>query len=75
MQATNKSPISTNGLHLLIAALRSFYTMIRRGVFDPQDQRFHPLYAYENPMYSKVLEVDPQRWSTGLRRHPFRIAG
>ena len=55
VQATNQSPISTNGLHLLIAALRSFYTVMRRGVFDPQDQRFHPLYAYENPMYSKVL--------------------
>src|SRR6266852_4126190 len=55
VQATNKSPISTNGLHLLIAALRSFYTVMRRGVFDPQDQRFHPLYAFENPMYSKVL--------------------
>jgi integrase len=55
VQATNKSPISTNGLHLLIAALRSFYTVMRRGVFDPQDQCFHPLYAYENPMYSKVL--------------------
>src|SRR6266699_3396060 len=55
VQATNKSPISTNGLHLLIAALRSFYTVMRRGVFDPQDQRFHPLYAFDNPMYSKVL--------------------
>ncbi|MDQ6673431.1 MAG: tyrosine-type recombinase/integrase [Chloroflexota bacterium] len=55
VQATNKSPISTNGLHLLIASLRNFYTMMLRGVFDPQDQRFHPLYAYENPMYSKVL--------------------
>ena len=55
VQATNTSPISTSGLHLLIAALRSFYTVMRRGVFDPQDQRFHPLYAYENPMYSKVL--------------------
>src|SRR6266705_563858 len=55
VQATNKSPISTSGLHLLIAALRSFYTVMRRGAFDPQDQRFHPLYAYENPMYSKVL--------------------
>jgi integrase len=55
VQATNKSPISTNGLHLLIAALRSFYTVMRRGMFDTQDQRFHPLYAYENPMYSKVL--------------------
>src|SRR2546422_5874401 len=55
VQATNKSPISTNGLHLLIAALRSFYTVMRRGAFDPQDQRFHPLYAFDNPMYSKVL--------------------
>jgi len=55
VQASNRSPISTNGLHLLIAALRSFYTVMRLGVFDPEDQRFHPLYAYENPMYSKVL--------------------
>ncbi len=55
VQATTKSPISTNGLHLLIAAQRSFYTVMRRGVFEPQDQRFHPLYAYEHPMYSKVL--------------------
>src|SRR6266568_2217156 len=55
VEATNKSPISTNGLHLLIAALRSFYTVMRRGVFVPQDQRFHPLYAFDNPMYSKVL--------------------
>src|SRR3982074_2244134 len=28
---------------------------MRRGGFDPQDQRCHPLYAFENPMYSKVL--------------------
>src|SRR3989441_3620317 len=28
---------------------------MRQGVFDPHDQRFHPLYAYENPMCSKVL--------------------
>src|SRR6266699_1864479 len=55
VQASNRSPISTNGLHLLIAALRSFYTVMRRGVFDAQDQRFHPLYAFDNPMYSKVL--------------------
>src|SRR6266581_637128 len=55
IQASNRSPISTNGLHLLIAALRSFYTVMRRGVFDAQDQRFHPLYAFDNPMYSKVL--------------------
>jgi integrase len=42
-------------LHLLIAALRSFYTVMLRGVFDPQDQRYHPLYAFDHPMYSKVL--------------------
>src|SRR5216683_7560812 len=55
VQATNRSPISTNGLHLVIAALRSFYEVMRRGVFDYEDQRFHPLYAFDNPMYSKVL--------------------
>src|SRR6266702_3089630 len=55
VQASNRSPISTNGLHLFIAALRSFYTVMRRGVFDAGDQRFHPLYAFDNPMYSKVL--------------------
>ena len=55
VQASNRSPISTNGLHLLIAALRSFYAVMRRGVFDARDQRFHPLYAFDNPMYSKVL--------------------
>src|SRR5438067_573450 len=49
VQATNRSPISANGLHLLIAALRSFYTIMLRGVFDPQDQRYHPLYAFHNP--------------------------
>jgi integrase len=55
VQATNRSPISANGLHLLIAALRSFYTVMLRGVFDPHDQRYHPLYAFDHPMYSKVL--------------------
>src|SRR5205807_3815511 len=55
VQATNRSPISANGLHLLIAALRSFYTVMQRGAFDTQDQRYHPLYAFDNPMYSKVL--------------------
>src|SRR6266702_1494632 len=66
VQSTNKSPISTNGLHLLIAGLRSFYTVMRRGMFDPQDQRFHPLYAYENPMYSKVLvawQSEHRKWT------------
>jgi integrase len=55
VQATNRSPISANGLHLLIAALRSFYTVMVRGVFDPEDQSYHPLYAFDNPMYSQVL--------------------
>ncbi len=55
VQATNRSPMSANGLHLLITALRSFYTVMLRGVFDPDDQRYHPLYAFDNPMYSKVL--------------------
>ena len=55
VQATNRSPISANGLHLLIAALRSFYTVMMRGVFDPEDQHYHPLYAFDHPMYSKVL--------------------
>src|SRR5712692_3362404 len=55
VQATNRSPISTNGLHLVIAALRSFYSVMRRGVFDSEDQRLHPLYPFENPMYSRVL--------------------
>jgi len=55
VEATNRSPISANGLHLLIAALRSFYTVMVRGVFDPEDQRYHPLYAFDNPMYSQVL--------------------
>src|SRR5438445_6189841 len=55
IQASNRSPISTNGLHLFIAALRSFYTVMGRGECDPADQCDHPLYAFENPMYSKVL--------------------
>jgi integrase len=65
VQGTNRSPISTNGLHLLIAALRSFYTVMRRGVFDPADQHFHPLYAFDNPMYSKVLlawRAEHRKW-------------
>src|SRR5712692_6936736 len=55
VQATNRSPISTNGLHLVIAALRNFYEVMRRGIFDSADQRLHPLYPFENPMYSRVL--------------------
>src|SRR6202051_2870540 len=50
VQATNKWPISTNGLHLLISALRRFYTVMRRGMFDTPAQRFHPLFAHGNPM-------------------------
>src|SRR5712691_1823664 len=55
VQATNKSPISTGGLHLLVAALRNFYEVMRRGVFDTNDHQLHPLYPYENPMYSRTL--------------------
>jgi hypothetical protein len=55
VQTTNRSPTSASGLHLLIAALRSFYAVMARGVFDPQDQHHHPLYAFDHPMYSKVL--------------------
>jgi integrase len=55
VQATSRSPMSNSGLHLLIAALRSFYSVMRRGVFDEHDQRSHPLYAYDNPMYSPIL--------------------
>jgi integrase len=65
IQATNRSPISSNGLHLLIAALRSFYSVMRQGVFDSGDQHFHPLYAYENPMYSPVLvawRAEHRKW-------------
>ncbi len=65
VQATNRSPISANGLHLLIAALRSFYTVMVRGVFDAEDQRYHPLYAFDNPMYSQVLvawRAEHRRW-------------
>jgi len=74
VQATNQSPMSANGLHLLIAALRSFYTVMLRGVFDPDDQRYHPLYAFDNPMYSKVLVAwrsEHRRWirSAGAPEH------
>jgi integrase len=65
VQASNRSPLSTNGLHLLIAALRCLYTVMRRGVFDAADQRFHPLYAFDNPMYSKVLvawRAEHRKW-------------
>jgi integrase len=65
IQATNRSPISTSGLHLVIAALRSFYTVMGRGVFDVDDQRFHPLYAFNNPMYSTELvawRAEHRRW-------------
>src|SRR6266498_4727759 len=56
VQATSRSPMSNSGLHLLIAALRSFYSVMQRGVFDDhRDQRFYPLYAYDNPMYSPIL--------------------
>jgi integrase len=38
---------------------------MRRGVFDAQDQHFHPLYAFDNPMYSKVLlawRAEHRKW-------------
>jgi integrase len=66
VQASNRSPISSNGLHLLIAALRSFYTVMRQGVFDAVDRRFHPLYAFDNPMYSRVLaawRAEHRKWT------------
>lgn len=65
IQPTNHSPISSNGLHLFIAALRSFYTVMRQGVFDSEDQRFHPLYACDNPMYWPVLmawRAEHRKW-------------
>src|SRR5216683_7325499 len=34
IQATNRSPISSSGLHLLIAALRSFYSVMLRRADD-----------------------------------------
>jgi integrase len=64
VQATNQTPISTNGLHLLVAALRNFYEVMRRGVFDDQDGEAHPLYPYENPMYSRTLLA----WRTEHRK-------
>jgi hypothetical protein len=38
---------------------------MRQGVFDSEDQRFHPLYAYDNPMYSPVLlawRAEHRKW-------------
>src|SRR6266540_1973179 len=66
VQATSRSPMSNSGLHLLIAALRSFYSVMQRGVFDDhRDQRFHLLYAYDNPMYSPILlawRAEHRKW-------------
>jgi integrase len=55
IRATNTTPISPNGLHVLVAALRNFYDVMIRGVWVPEDRRSHPLYPYENPMYSRLL--------------------
>jgi integrase len=55
IRATNTAPISPNGIHVLVAALRNFYEVMIRGVWVPEDHRNHPLYAYENPMYSTLL--------------------
>ena len=81
VQATNRSPISANGLHLLIAALRSFYTVMARGVFDPAGPALPPAVRVRQPDVLKgpgrlavgASQVDPQRWSAGLRWHPFGI--
>jgi len=57
-------------LHLLIAALRSFFSVMRQGVFDDEDQRFHPLYAYENPMYSALpltWRAEHRKWLAACR--------
>jgi integrase len=65
VRATSRSPMSNSVLHLVIAALRSFYSVMQRGVFDLQDQCFHPLYGYDNPMYSPVLlawRAEHRRW-------------
>jgi integrase len=38
---------------------------MHQGVFDPEDQRFHPLYAYDNPMYSSMLlawRAEHRKW-------------
>ena len=80
-QPTNRSPISANGLHLLIAALRWFYTVMPRGAFDTQDQRHHPVSPFRQPDVFKgpdglavgASQVDPHCWSAGPCGHPFRI--
>jgi integrase len=55
IRSSNGTPISPNGLHIVIAALRNFYDVMIRGVWVHEDRRSHPLYAHENPMYSGVL--------------------
>jgi hypothetical protein len=55
IRPSNSTPISPNGLHVVISALRNFYDMMIRGVWVPEDRRNHPLYADENPMYSSLL--------------------
>jgi hypothetical protein len=55
IRPSNRTPISPNGLHVVIAALRNFYDVMIRGVWVPEDRRSHPLYPYENPMYSSLL--------------------
>ncbi|HZU77712.1 MAG TPA: tyrosine-type recombinase/integrase [Dehalococcoidia bacterium] len=65
VRATDKTPISPNGLHVLIAALRNFYDVMIRGVWVPEDRRSHPLYPYANPMYSRLLLAwrrEHRRW-------------
>jgi hypothetical protein len=80
IRATNTAPIGPNGIHVLVAALRNFYEVMIRGLWVPEDHRNHPLYAYENPMYSTLLLAwrrEHRKWirqrrSPGSRRHPFR---
>jgi integrase len=55
VRATDQTPLSPNGLHVLVAALRNFYDVMIRGVWVPEDRRSSPLYPYENPMYSRLL--------------------
>jgi integrase len=65
VRPSNGTPISPNGLHVVIAALRNFYDVMIRGVWVHEDRRSHPLYAHENPMYSGLLLAwrrEHRRW-------------
>jgi integrase len=65
VRPSNETPISPNGLHVVIAALRNFYDVMIRGVWVHEDRRSHPLYGHENPMYSSLLLAwrrEHRRW-------------